>query len=121
MTSKSKTGKSAAKAKPTSQDKSPISNQTVDELAYVVEQLIEQIVVLRQAIDEIGVDLQWALRKHVVEPHPVPSITSMPSNPLADDFADKLNTVPPEIVERLRAEAVQEAALQRQPKQACLW
>jgi hypothetical protein len=121
MTGKSTPGKSKSKAKLTSQDKSPVSNQTVDELAYVVEQLIEQIVVLRQAIDEIGQDLQWAIRNHVVEPHPAPSITSMPSDPLADDFAERVNTVPQEVVERLRTEAVQEAASTRQPKQIRLW
>ena len=52
---------------------------------------------------------------------PTPSITSMPSDPLADDFAARVNVVLPEVVERLRAEAVQEAAAIRQPKQIRLW
>lgn len=118
MTDKSK---SKAQAKPTSQDTSPVSNQTVDELAYVVEQLIEQIVVLRQAIDEIGVDLQWAIRNHVVEPLPISSITSMPSDPLAERFAERVNTVSPEVVKRLREEVVEEAKANSQRKQASLW
>ncbi len=37
MTDKSQPAKRTPKLKPTSQDTSPVTNQTVDELAYVVE------------------------------------------------------------------------------------
>ena len=121
MTDKSQPAKRTPKPKPTSQDTSPVTNQTVDELAGVVEQLIQQIVVLRQAIDEIGLDLQWAIRKCVVEPLPLPSITSLPSDPLAENFAERVNTVPPEVVQQLRAEAAQEAIASDQRKQSSLW
>ena len=121
MTDKSKPAKRTPKPKPTSQDTLPVTNQTVDELACVVEQLIQQIVVLRQAIDEIGLDLQWAIRKCVVEPLPLPSTTSLPSDPLVEDFAERVNTVPPEVVQQFRAEAAREAMGSDQRKQSSLW
>ena len=99
------------------QDVSPVSNQTVEELALVVQQLIGQTVALQRTIDDLGIDLQWAIRHQVVQPLPVRSVISLPRDPVVDP----LNSVPPEIVKRLRDEVTQEAASQRPTSQSSFW
>lgn len=117
MTAKTKTTESGSKLKPTSQDNSPVSNQTVEELALVVEQLTDQIVVLQRAIDDLGIDLQWAIRHQVVQALPIPSIVSLPRDPLVD----QVNSVPPENMRRLRDEVTWETESQRPNKQSLFW
>lgn len=117
MTATTKATRSGPKLKTTSQETSPVTNQTVEELAQVVEQLIGQMVVLQRTIDDLGIDLQWAFRHQVVQPLPVPSIISLPRDPLVA----QVNSVPPEIVRRLRDEMTREAESQRQSKQSSLW
>ena len=51
---------------------------------------------LRQAVDEIGEELGWAIRTRVLDRLPPPSptrLSSFPLDPLADDFHDRVNAV----------------------------
>jgi hypothetical protein len=73
--------------------------EMVEELTLAVNSLTDQVRMLRQAVDEIGDELGWAIRNRVIPEllPPVIPITSMPVDPLADDFCQRVNEVPREI------------------------
>lgn len=67
-------------------------------LVAAVERLTAEMRVLRQVLDEIREDLQYALRNCTGANHdrpPFRHITSMPIDPCADDFAAQLNKYTP--------------------------
>lgn len=73
------------------------STQTLAEevraLRDVVVQLTNEVAVLRSVLDEVRDDLGWALnnRAEFRCPHPVMHLTSMPKDPLAPDFGERVN------------------------------
>ena len=78
---------------------SQISPEQVEDLTQAVLSLTEQVRVLRQAVDEIGDELGWAIRNRVVVIQPLEPqsrrITSFPLDPLAEDFHERVNAVTP--------------------------
>lgn len=75
------------------------ASETRDELAEVVEALTAEVRVLRQAVDELREEIQYATRNLIdrpVPPLPHRRIVSMPLDPLADDFGERLNAVTPD-------------------------
>jgi hypothetical protein len=75
--------------------------EVVTQLADQVKELSGQVEVLRNAIDEIREEFAWAIRNDKIgtrtDDHwrPVMHVTSMPKDPLAEDFGDRLNRVVP--------------------------
>jgi hypothetical protein len=63
----------------------------LEHVAEVVRENIEEIGVLRDAIDEEKEVLEWAAQND----KPIFRLTSMPADPAAADFAQKLNSVTP--------------------------
>ena len=87
--------------------------------------LTEQVRVLRQAVDEIGDELGWAIRNRVVALQPLealsppPRIKSFPADAATEDFHDRINAIRPEDLPKEES-----AALPTQPRprrQAHLW
>lgn len=76
----------------------PTSGQ-VNDLTDAVMSLTEQVRMLRQAVDEIGDELGWAIKNRVVMVPPIesqfPRLTSFPIDPLAEDFHERVNAVRP--------------------------
>jgi hypothetical protein len=67
----------------------------------MVARLAEELRTLRDAIDEIREELQWANRNADDLPgHPLHSfrLRSMPTDPAAPDWAERVNAVPPEAI-----------------------
>ena len=76
------------------------SSSTTESLAALVEKLTQQVVsldgrlaVLTTAIDELREEVQWAIRNDKLSctPKPVMHITSLPRDPLAPDFGERIN------------------------------
>ncbi|MBI3467466.1 MAG: hypothetical protein HY000_31030 [Planctomycetes bacterium] len=83
----------------------------IAELAELVRRLGDEIGVQRQAIDDLREELAYELRKlrdEVTQSPPPYRLTSMPGDPFAEDFHERVNTVdasdieqPPATVEGL--------------------
>jgi hypothetical protein len=85
----------------------------IDRLAAAVERLAEEVRVLRDALDDFGADFRWAARNDKLG-GPMFVLTSMPSDPAAPDWAERLN--------RLTASDVPAHNSPVQPRrQAALW
>jgi len=70
-----------------------------DELAEVVEALTAEVRVLRNAVDELREEIQYAtnnLPDRREPPLPHRRIVSMPLDPLAEDFGERINAVSPD-------------------------
>ena len=78
----------------------------VAEFTDEVRKLREEVQVLRDVLSEVHEELQWAVRNGLL-PHdvaaPMRRITSMPLDPEAPDFAERINAIPTEQVEALRS------------------
>jgi hypothetical protein len=76
------------------------------DLAEVVQGLRDEVRVLRQALDELREEVQWANRNGVdlrrLERF---RLRSMPADPAADDWAERLNGVAPEHIAAVEAPA----------------
>jgi len=75
-----------------------VSAEQVCDLTDAVLTLTEQVRMLRLAVDEIGAELGWAIRTRALDRLPPPSpirITSLPLDPLAEDFHEQINAVDP--------------------------
>jgi hypothetical protein len=70
--------------------------ELVRRLTDAVEEVAGELKVLRTALDEIRDDLGWAISNDRFRPEtqPVP-LTSMPRNPLAPDWSERLNRFGP--------------------------
>lgn len=70
--------------------------EMIEELSSAVQALTDQVRMLRQAVDEIGDELGWAIRNRVIPKRQPPTIplVSLPLDPLADDFCQRVNEVP---------------------------
>ncbi len=99
---------------------SPEGTQGADacqELGDQVQQLREEIHVLWQAIDEFRDCLEHALRNSSSPPAPL-HVWSLPLDPTADDFGQRVNGVPVEQVDVLRASLPMPAREEPLPKPA---
>src|SRR5438477_4105355 len=82
----------------------PAATEEIQALRSAVERLADEVKVLRQVLDEVRDDFAWALKnpdkfRCVPGIHP---LTSMPKDPLARDFGERLNRLsakdlPPEL------------------------
>lgn len=82
-----------------------------DALIDAVVRLTEEVRVLRQTIDELREDFQCAVtngRARYEPAEPPLQIVSMPLDPTARDFGQRINSVPNEVVQSLREEVVNE-------------
>lgn len=88
--------------------KSKDDGQAQQELLDEVRRLADEIRMLRESIDELTVEIQWANRNSSADgesrTRPI-RVTSMPLDPTAERF--ELNQVDDATVEQLRAEAGQ--------------
>lgn len=70
-------------------------SDAVSELTDEISSLREHARVLRQAVDEIGDELGWAIKNRVMFVEPIEQtarrITSLPLDPAADDFHERVN------------------------------
>jgi len=90
------------------------SAETPDgQLTNVIDELRDEIRVLRTVVDELREELQYlVLNPEARLPgdeqwRPV-RISSMPADPTASDFGERLNSVPAGVIERLRADSLVE-------------
>jgi hypothetical protein len=74
-----------------------------NDVAEAVSNLRDEINVLRQAIDELRDDVMWAVRNALAPHEPPFQLTSMPLNPTAPGFGERINAIRPS---DLPAEAV---------------
>lgn len=73
------------------------SADQVERLIEAVEDAAAQLRVLRDVLDEVREDFQYAVRNGKFQSPPaVFHLTSMPVDPLAPDFGARLNCVKPE-------------------------
>lgn len=75
-----------------------ITGDHVEALTNEVVSLRDEVRTLRDVLAELVQDVQWAVRNNVV-PTDIPPdrfrLTSMPADPCAVDFHDRVNTVSP--------------------------
>ena len=70
---------------------------TNNELMARLEQLSQEVQLLQQVVDELRSEIQWASRNGRLAMLPAPMhITSMPLDPLAQDWSTRLNRHCPE-------------------------
>jgi hypothetical protein len=71
--------------------------ETASELAAAVERLTDEVHVLRQAVDDLREELLWELRqlRSGAESKPPFRLASMPLDPLAPDFHQRVNAIDP--------------------------
>lgn len=75
-----------------------VSTESVHELTDAVLSLTDQVRMLRLAVDEIEQELGWAIRTRVLDNFPTSPptrITSLPLDPLCEDFHRHVNAVQP--------------------------
>lgn len=76
---------------------SSITPDQIDDLTQATISLTEQVRMLRHAVDEIGDELGWAIRNRVMTVESLESysqrITSLPTDPAAEDFHERVNAV----------------------------
>ena len=71
-----------------------ITGQHVEALTIEVENLKDEVRVLRDVMDEIREDLEWLVRNLRIVDAPRPlQLTSMPLDPTADDFHLRINEI----------------------------
>lgn len=70
----------------------------IKRLIDAVETVADQLQVLRVVLDEIREEFVWALRnpEHFHAPTPICRVTSMPSDPCAKDWGERLNRFTPQ-------------------------
>lgn len=68
-------------------------------IAAAIDRLTEEVRVLRQTVDELREEVQWGVRNALDPPQerlPARRITSLPLDPCAEDFAERVNALTPE-------------------------
>jgi len=81
-----------------------VTEERIEELEDRIDRLQETMQVLIDAIDGLRVDLVHTLR-NLPDRLPAPlHIHSLPLDPTASDFGERMNAIPPEVMDRLRAE-----------------
>lgn len=79
--------------------------QKIDNLEHEMALLRDSIDVLRVALDEAREDLVHALRNRGEPPPPPLHIHSLALDPTAEDYGERINAVPADVMAKLRAEA----------------
>lgn len=70
-----------------------LDEDAVERLADAVDSLVEEIHLLAQSLDDLREEFSWAIRN---DPLRAPyRLTSMPLDPTAPDFAERLNQLTP--------------------------
>ena len=92
--------------------KSPASGSTTPDDPFVllteeVRLLRDEVRVLRESIDEFREAYEHTVRNLPDQLPPPLRIWSLPADPTAPDFGDRINAIPPEQMEALWAKAVQ--------------
>jgi len=82
-----------------------VTEERIEELEDRIDRLQETMQVLIESIDELRVELVHALRNLPDRLPPPLHIHSLPLDPTASDFGDRVNAIPQEVMDRLRAEA----------------
>jgi hypothetical protein len=74
----------------------------------VAETLVEQLALLRESIHQLRSDMHLLTgRPREGQPHrSVLRVTSLPKDPTTPDFLQRINAVPPERLDAMRAELV---------------
>ena len=98
-----------------------LTHEEIAALTAAVEQLRQQVEVLTDVLDQVRDDLNWAINnceEFRSSPSYIMHITSMPADPLAEDFGERVNRfsardLPPELQASPRppAEPVQQGDL----------
>lgn len=101
-------------AAPMTRRKSPASATTMPDETSVsltedVRALRDEVHVLREAVDDFREVFEHTIRNLPDQLPPPLRIWSLPADPTAPDFGERINAVPQEQMEALRAEAVQSA------------
>jgi len=71
---------------------------TDDAILVTLDRLCEELAVIRQVLDEVRSELQWANQNRPDSGYPSESsrrITSMPLDPTATDWAERVNRLSP--------------------------
>ena len=78
---------------PTEKPESPATNQVVEDLVSCVSELVDQVAILREAIDDLREEFAWAVQNGRVPQQLSPPflLKSMPKDPTAPDWAARLN------------------------------
>jgi hypothetical protein len=67
-------------------------DEAIDSLTAALEDVRDDLTDIRRVVDDIHGDMEWATRnRQTDEWRPIQSITSMPLDPLAADWAERLN------------------------------
>lgn len=82
-----------------------VTEERIEELEDRIDRLQDTMQVLIDTIDELRVELVHALRNLPDRLAPPLHIHSLPLDPTASDFGDRVNAIPQEVMDRLRAEA----------------
>jgi len=90
-------------AKTKQADKTATDSDNVERLASAVEKLAGEVGILREIVDRLQDDLAWALNNDVFrrehhhrEPVPPMQLISMPLDPRAPDWNERINRIRPE-------------------------
>lgn len=67
----------------------------IDCLGQAVEELSEEVRGLREAIDEVRSLFEWALHHGAMAPEAIVRLVSMPADPAAEDWAERVNRYGP--------------------------
>lgn len=92
------------------------TSEATAELAEEVRQLRAEVRVLWDIIDELRDSMEHAIRNLPDQLPPPLQILSLPSDPTADDFGERINAVPAEQLARLRAELAQPKSAAKPPQ-----
>ena len=86
--------------------KRPSEGGNSEALVASIDALRDEVNVLRTAVDELREELQWLVRNpgenRVAEMIERLRVTSLPLDPAADDFGQRVNAVPEETIAELR-------------------
>jgi|ERR1051326_9179232 hypothetical protein len=78
--------------------------ERIERLIDAVEHVGEELATLRQVIDEIREEFQWAVRNEKLPPTHIVHITSMPVDPCDPEFGKKVNRISQADIDRQNAE-----------------
>lgn len=106
-------------AKRASASKVETNDKSADELAESVDRLTVELRVIRDVLDDLRAELQYIVRNsgeyRVVESMERFRVTSLPLDPAAEDFEERVNAVPTETVAELRTAAETTQEKKRRP------
>jgi len=89
-------------------DRRDVSGDQVESMTAEVSRLADEVRVLRDAINDLREELQYAVRNNKPLPPPL-HITSMPLDPTTPDFHQRVNAVPTEQIKAMRRSLADES------------